>query len=69
MARTVEPTVTRAELRSYLGKVGWPLAPALVASFARLHGAPEAFFRVLERMPNRMYMSENDFWGEFQKAC
>ena len=60
------PMISRDELRSYLGKPAWPIAPAMLVDFARDRGAPADVVRILERLPNRMYMSEGDLWSEFQ---
>lgn len=59
-------SVTRDELRRHLGKVGWPVSPTTLVDLARQHGAPESVIEVLNRLPNRVYMSEGDLWGEYQ---
>lgn len=64
----VAPTITREELRSYLGKVSWPASNVLIASFAKQHGAPGSVLGMLDRIPSRLYMSERDLWEEVERA-
>ncbi|MGE5617677.1 MAG: hypothetical protein ACM3US_00290 [Sphingomonadaceae bacterium] len=62
------PTITRKELHDYLRKAGWPMAPVEAIDVARAQKAPENVLSVLERIPNRLYLSEGDLWEEFRKA-
>lgn len=64
-----ELLVSRQEFHKFMSKVPWPMAPVLVANFARRGGAPEPVLEVIGQVENRIYMSESDFWEEFCKGC
>ncbi|MGE5618187.1 MAG: DUF2795 domain-containing protein [Sphingomonadaceae bacterium] len=60
-------TLTRDELRTYLRKVGWPESLPALVDWAKQQGAPQSVVEILERVPNRVYTSEGDLWGEVQR--
>ncbi len=65
---TTNPTITKEQLHQYLKKVGWPMAPIVIAQFAKENGAPPEVLQAISRTPNQIYMSEGDFWEEFRKV-
>ena len=63
------PMIDRKEFHRFMGKAAWPLAPIVVEQFAMREGAPDSVIEVIEQVPNRIYLSEGDFWEEFCKTC
>ncbi len=63
---TEQPTLSRDELRKYLGRPVWPLSLNFVINIAKRRGAPIHVLDVLSRLPKRWYKSERDLWNEFQ---
>jgi hypothetical protein len=45
--------------------MGYPVAPNVLAEQAQRNGAPEEFVAALNRLPNRVYMSDKDAWEEY----
>ncbi len=63
---TEQPTLSRDELRKYMGKPVWPLSLNFVVNIAKRRGAPPHVVETLNRLPRRWYKSERDLWNEFQ---
>lgn len=56
------------EFKRHIGRMGYPIAPIVLAEQAERNGAPKEFVAALNSLPNRIYMSDKDAWEEYLKA-